>query len=311
MLFLKLLGGHQLNMYDTDDWSMINDLQHDCLLYYVIDKTPDYDETSSVHRHQIIPYCIRMDTKIATVPNDGAISQKVSFDDLRKQNVSSHLLWKWSAPINLIEQYQFYLENIDILSSQQLFYNCTSPWFGSHCQYSFYRNYSIDDIVDYTLANNRFDRSFKDAITCYTHITCDRGPAPMCLDWREICDNKIDCINGGQDEEYCFVLELNECQSAEYRCHNGMHCIPNEFLRDDLFHPECIDQSDEVVSSTKISDYYQSICTIDISFLCEEHTCRPSPLYPFSCGDGQCAFAGVYSSNVSNFFLKYQTFRKS
>ncbi|CAF1525243.1 unnamed protein product [Adineta ricciae] len=36
--------------------------------------------------------------------------------------------------------------------------------------------------------------------SCYKHLDCDH----VCLDWRQICDGTIDCINSGQDEENCF-----------------------------------------------------------------------------------------------------------
>ena len=49
-------------------------------------------------------------------------------------------------------------------------------------------------------------------VTCYTHFKCDRHPLMFwCLDWREICDGKIDCFNDGIDEKHCDELELQEC----------------------------------------------------------------------------------------------------
>ena len=68
--------------------------------------------------------------------------------------------------------------------------------------------------------------------TCYTHLKCNRGPFPSCLDWTEICDGKIDCLDGGFDEEHCWQLEINECKDNEYRCKNGQ-CIPKSFYQDD------------------------------------------------------------------------------
>jgi hypothetical protein len=48
----------------------------------------------------------------------------------------------------------------------------------------------------------------------------------MCLDWREICDGKIDCIgdNSGIDEKYSEEMEMTECNENEYRCYNGAQC---------------------------------------------------------------------------------------
>ena len=48
-------------------------------------------------------------------------------------------------------------------------------------------------------------------LTCYMHLKCDRGGPHICLDWREICDGRIDCLDGGLDELHCFDLEVNEC----------------------------------------------------------------------------------------------------
>ena len=49
-------------------------------------------------------------------------------------------------------------------------------------------------------------------LPCYENLQCDRagnhGRTPgACLDWREICDGKVDCVNGGSDEEFCLQLE--------------------------------------------------------------------------------------------------------
>ncbi len=42
--------------------------------------------------------------------------------------------------------------------------------------------------------------------TCYRFLNgCNHG---LCLDWCEICDGKIDCLNG-EDEEWCNQLEVN------------------------------------------------------------------------------------------------------
>ncbi|CAF5127246.1 unnamed protein product, partial [Rotaria sp. Silwood1] len=111
--------------------------------------------------------------------------------------------------------------------------------------------YSIDDYdplqsslneIIYQFYSHQYEPT---TFTCYVHLQCDRGPTPSCLDWSEICDGKIDCMNGGRDEEYCWQLEINDCENNEYRCNNGQ-CIPYEFFRDDSLVPDCLDGSDEV-----------------------------------------------------------------
>jgi hypothetical protein len=87
---------------------------------------------------------------------------------------------------------------------------------------------------------------------------------------------KQQCM-GGVDEDYCEVLEFNECEDDEYRCANGM-CIPEEYWLDSDY--DCMDWTDEigtiVVSGTN--------CFNTPSFLCDEHLC---PYNQWSCGDGK------------------------
>ncbi|CAF4484897.1 unnamed protein product [Rotaria sp. Silwood2] len=112
------------------------------------------------------------------------------------------------------------------------------------------------------------------------HIKCDRGGSPLCLDWREVCNGRIDCLDGGADEAECFELEVNECNEDKYRCHNG-ECIPKEFWENGDIFGDCLDNSDI---------YYEHNCNnvYWISRLeCQEHLCRPNE-GQFSCGDGQC-----------------------
>lgn len=103
----------------------------------------------------------------------------------------------------------------------------------------------------------------------------------MCLDWREVCNSVVDCLDGGVDEENCFLLEINECEDDEYRCHNGL-CIPEGLWEDDHSHADCLDRSDEPFDDALIQS-----CLQDPTFECEEHSCRPSSAN-FPCGDGQC-----------------------
>ncbi len=57
------------------------------------------------------------------------------FIELSKLNVTREQLYLWSAPMDIIEDYQFYLNELPILN-QKLFYNCTLPRFDLLCQYS-------------------------------------------------------------------------------------------------------------------------------------------------------------------------------
>jgi len=66
---------------------------------------------------------------------------------------------------------------------------------------------------------------FYDNHPCY--IIFEYNSGLLCLDWRYICDGKQQCM-GGVDEDYCELLESNECEEDEYRCENDM-CIPEEY----------------------------------------------------------------------------------
>jgi hypothetical protein len=39
-----------------------------------------------------------------------------------------------------------------------------------------------------------------------------------CLDWSDICDGRVDCINDAVDEEHCWQLEINKCEDNKDRC---------------------------------------------------------------------------------------------
>jgi hypothetical protein len=209
--------------------------------------------------------------------------------------------------IDLIEHYQNYLENNTSIH-RFLFYNCTYPWFGSRCEYRFvepesYFSELVEEIFQRKLAPTSWNSS---TLSCYTYLQCDRvggrGQTPgACLDWREVCNGKIDCVDGGHDEELCWQLETNDCDdNTEFRCHNGL-CIPLAFLRDDGMNADCLDRSDESLIVTIPTGYigpakeFLKECFKDPAFRCEDHMCHLSAYrnYTLVCGDGSCFnFAG-------------------
>ncbi len=72
--------------------------------------------------------------------------------------------------------------------------------FGNQCQYRFELNVSsFTEIVQAQfLAATAGIEAENDIIgSCYIHLKCNLGPPPACLDWREICDGKVDCMDGG------------------------------------------------------------------------------------------------------------------
>jgi hypothetical protein len=112
-------------------------------------------------------------------------------------------------------------------------------------------------------------------LTCYTHLQCNRGSSSACLDWTEICDGQIHCLNGGRDEEHCWQLEISECGNGEYECTNGQ-CIPDVFFRDNLATTECLDGTDELHSPNSARD---ACATSEPTFRCEDVTCT-NPYVP-------------------------------
>ncbi|CAF3096091.1 unnamed protein product [Rotaria sp. Silwood2] len=193
-----------------------------------------------------------------------------------------------------------YLDNISSTDTF-LFYNCTYPWFGSFCEYRFDQPQSsfAEQVEKSIIIMKDCEPDFEN-LPCYTHLQCDRagdhGQTPsVCLDWREICDGKMDCLDGGHDEEYCWQLEINECdRETEFRCHNGL-CIPIAFLHDDLKNADCLDRTDEphaidIINKPAGAYEFLKKCSSNLSFRCEEHMCRPFQEIEFllSQGDGLC-----------------------
>jgi hypothetical protein len=211
----SIISSPRINLYLTDGESH-DDLQHDCLRVAARMKV----NTGS---HQVIAYCLtkRPSTWIL---QENTFNQKFSFTELIKRNITSEQLYQWSTPIDVVERYQFHVNqysNTDELPlGEQWLYNCTSPRFGPSCEYSLNiedsHHSSLNEII-YWFYQNEY---MPTRLTCYNHLTCNRGSAEVCLHWTEICDGYIDCLHDGVDEKHCWELETNECATDEYRCDN-------------------------------------------------------------------------------------------
>ncbi|CAF0752094.1 unnamed protein product [Adineta steineri] len=264
IFFLCTFNDLQSILYDTDQFGF------DCLHYF----------STESEFSEIVKYCIRPKDDMNSIMIEffNISDDYLTFDQLYRLNITSHEILLWSSSIDLAEQYEYYLDQpIQSNLSNEKFFNCTRPWFGSRCQYSF--KFNEDKLVQ-----NPFEIVFTDDIfdgTCYILLECDLGGSSMCLDWRDICDGRIDCLNGGVDENQCFNLEINECNENEYRCHNGL-CIPKTFLEMDFHEPQCLDRSDYLVNSFCARFYFN----LNL-FECQEFICRPNE-GKFPCGDGQC-----------------------
>ncbi|CAF0722408.1 unnamed protein product [Adineta steineri] len=234
----------QFNLHLTDWINEKNDdvvLQHNCLHFF-----HSFETSLS---HQMISFCMSESPwKFDIKPN--TLDQVFTFIELYKQNITSEQLYYWSIPIDIIENYQRYVNQLSIgdntssimMMGTQLLYNCTSPRFGPQCQYSL-DNYISTDVSLNEIINSYYVQPYESKIlTCYIHLQCNRGLISVCLDWSEICDGRIDC-DDGSDEEHCWIIMNNKCKDNEYRCNNGQ-CISKIFVNDSLDSFDCLDRSD-------------------------------------------------------------------
>ena len=258
----------------------------DCVYAYLVDSGR---ETASryVRNQYLIPYCRRPDPedddeKRTAYPRSGDhISRKVSFDELKNNDINSDQLLSWNAPIDTAERYAMNVNNFDMV------YVCLPPWFGSQCQYRFdtTSHFSVADIVQAIFKDYTHDIRNNTQGSCYRFVDgChDQRTWPSCLDWRQICDGKMDCRHG-EDERWCEQLELTRCNDNEYRCHFGGQCIPKSFLKDSRLSVDCLDGSDENDYVMTYSPSVNPNCAEIPTFQCQERTARYQQA--FHCGDG-------------------------
>ena len=301
----------QFHLYYTPSINE-TELYYDCLYYRVLDNAAVDSVSKNLESpHQLILYCIRPG------PNEerqrpskikGNISSRFTFTDLSKERVTPQDLLSWSAPVDLVERYQEFLNTPNSSAASDALYNCTPLWFGTSCQYTFDSSALFSEIVNTIFSAKTEYQSVGSVLditnlTCYVHVECNRGRAPLCLDWREICDGIIDCLRSGIDEIGCFQLEANECEQDEYRCHNGM-CIPEQFFNDDFFNPDCLDATDENDDKDRIHRYTRgSECYKDPAFRCEESNPFSSQAN-FASGDGQRRNIGL-RERIESTTLRY------
>jgi hypothetical protein len=276
----------QYSLYQTDRMIVgSGSLEYDCLSYYVANDITNNEYFISETR-QFISYCVRPvevnEISIEEPTIDASDAVIWTFEQLHEKQLSSQQLYEWSGLVDLVEQYQIYLDKPNESLGKQFFYNCSLPFFGQFCEYKFDSKDLITDIVKSIFMRKKNYDVLTSTVTngtCYIHIKCDLKPESLCLDWREICDGKVDCIdNDGIDEYDCDILEENVCSDDEFQCHNGQ-CIPIMFYRDDFHNPDCLDGSDEGSASA-----YLTNCFMDPAFRCEERSSFNHR--QFACGDG-------------------------
>ena len=257
----------------------------DSVYMYHTEDSPSIEFYDCVYSMNLL-YCRRPSTPISLFRNNASWEcyyngMGHSFTSLRSKNISvSTILHKWKSSIEMVEEYSRYLKQPMQLNVDDTKYLCEcshSQSFGKNCEYFFPAGTTFDE-------TNNWEMEMKSmypwrvqtygSIVCYTTLICDYGL--LCLDWRNICDGKQQCMSG-YDEENCDKLEFNECEDDEYRCMNGM-CIPEEYFLDGEY--DCMDLTDE----KQLFD--DEICAFQAaSFECDDRVCLPNR---WSCGDGQC-----------------------
>ena len=271
---LVISVGTQFRQYHTKYSTHNGD--HTCFYRYA-------NEFNGNARH-LVPYCVRTSRINQTESQLPCYGNNATFLELKQNNVTDKQLMEWFAPIDLISDYQNFLFGGSV--EAELFCNCSRAdrSFGTRCQYQLAANTSsFHELVDLMFVGKIFTSDIRNLteeydVTCYILFNCTTYTG-FCLDWRQICDGKRDCVNG-QDEEQCMGKELSECdEKTEYRCLSG-HCIPRVFSFDLTF--DCPDWDDE---QSHLSNEPEMQCSQSAFAHCEERGCTMSR---YSCGDGQC-----------------------
>ncbi|CAF4223719.1 unnamed protein product, partial [Rotaria magnacalcarata] len=98
LFFIYCLSIHSdYSLYHTDIHELSN-LKFDCLYANLIDDGRETDG-SYIHNYHLIPYCRRPDNDKELEQefhlNNENIAQRISFDELRKRNITSEQLLAW------------------------------------------------------------------------------------------------------------------------------------------------------------------------------------------------------------------------
>ncbi|CAF2777810.1 unnamed protein product [Rotaria sp. Silwood2] len=132
---------------------------------------------------------------------------------------------------------------------------------------------------------------------CYRFLAdCNRESWCLCLDWRQICNGKVDCMNG-EDEQWCGILEMTTCADDEYRCHYDGQCIPMAYARDGTVSIDCLDGSEEVESYYKYISLKNYFCGSRIVFRCDERIDRYALAFP--CGNSEFFPTAMIPVNIN------------
>lgn len=270
-----------LHLYETSETEM-SSRRFDCL--YASNRFPP-GFLGQKRVLSVISYCRRpaLNNQYHSSNNQKCHGTSWTFNNLRTMNITGDDLYRWNAPIDLIDQYMSRYEDAN---NTTIFCNCTATKFqsfGGYCEYSFPNNnvnnaFSFDTVIDQQFETK--EEAYAD--TADGNFTCFEGikgcESIICLDWRQVCNGIPECLNG-EDEIGCMALELNTCdeKKREYRCSNGF-CISRAFVFDHVH--DCPDHSDEQLIRLDIKNCFKTV-----SIECDEFQCG---WLAFPCADGHC-----------------------
>ena len=273
----------KFNLYHTDRRSIMNKVGHDCLYY---SRKMAIDALNS-----LTPFCFRPVT-IESSDDDDDVKvchgKRITFEQLKTNNVTINDLFQWNAVIEIIDLYQKYLRFPHLVNDSELYCNCSLlSRFGKSCQYDIdledgQESYSFTDLVLYSGFILRDNNPRNDDATCFIGLQCQTNL--VCLDWRQICNGIVDCDHGEDEpEELCLQMESNQCHpEKEFRCQNG-HCIPISMASSKT--EICLDRSDRINSIYESSEeYFARTCLNYLSITCDETNYGWKK---FSCNNGQ------------------------
>ncbi|CAF1471259.1 unnamed protein product [Adineta steineri] len=156
----------RIHMHHTNNSTSSSNGRYNCI----------YTGRTSPYTNLIEPYCLSHNNEKSEL----CYGQELSFIFLKTLQIKTSDLLAWFTPIDVIDQYQVYLDTDDPSLRSGISCNCTEQsWtFGNRCQYKLPFAANGDYSPFDNDGNPRFIQMDK---TCFKDIECDAD----CLDWRQ------------------------------------------------------------------------------------------------------------------------------
>lgn len=204
-------------LYNTENGDGIE--EYDCIYH---------TETST------IKYCARPGGSIYQSRNMDTCfnGERWNFSELLSNDISPWDVLSWSSSVEKADDYaRVFYNRSENFENESFLCHCSEGFLGKNCEYQLpFDSSSFSEGLQIPFQAHKVIKGHQmyGSILCYETLECDYGL--LCLDWRDICNQQQNCMNG-LDEENCDLLEFNECENDEYRCIDGM-CIPEEYWLD-------------------------------------------------------------------------------